>query len=388
MYRIGIQYNYYPEQRNIIDIIKNGKYLKIEKENKLTSKVLRKIKKILRIKKSITVKDIYSLNIGYTNEVDFFHFFNSILYGKNNWGVTFETLVPFHEEDIINDFLRDKQVLFKSKSAVKKLAKPNCKFIIALSECSFKIQSEYLNYFPSLKNDILNKMHVMHPPQELLMYNYKKPNFNEGINFMFVGNEILRKGGIEILRVFNAIKNDYKNFTLTLIGDFEKSKGRYFLVDEELNELQSIINNNEDRIFFLKSLPNDEVLKMMTYETHVGLLPTHADTYGYSVLEFQSAGCPVITTNIRALPEINDEDCGWLIDIPKSDLGEPFSNEIEELIHIQEIIENQLKKIMIEILENPEIIKTKGVNSIKRIKEKHCMHKYSENLANIYNNFI
>ena len=39
--------------------------------------------------------------------------------------------------------------------------------------------------------------------------------------------------------------------------------------------------------------------------SHIGLLPTYNDSYGYSVIEFFSYGCPVITTNILALPEIN-----------------------------------------------------------------------------------
>jgi hypothetical protein len=30
------------------------------------------------------------------------------------------------------------------------------------------------------------------------------------------------------------------------------------------------------------------------------LLPPHADTYGFAVVEFASAGCAVISTNIRA----------------------------------------------------------------------------------------
>ena len=58
-------------------------------------------------------------------------------------------------------------------------------------------------------------------------------------------------------------------------------------------------------IFYHKILFNSEVMNILK-NTHVGLLPTYADTYGYSVLEAQSFGCPVITTNIRAMPEINN----------------------------------------------------------------------------------
>ncbi len=44
----------------------------------------------------------------------------------------------------------------------------------------------------------------------------------------------------------------------------------------------------------------------------IGMLPSYADTYGFSVLEAQ-AGNAVITTDIRALPEVNNPAVGWLI---------------------------------------------------------------------------
>lgn len=231
-------------------------------------------------------------------------------------------------------------------------------------------------------------MHVLHPPQKLLMDGYEKPDFSDGVNFMFVGREFLCKGGIEILRVFDKIKNLYPLFKLTLIGDFEQSNGRCFLLEDEVNELRTIIKNNGHRIRYFKSLSNNEVLKTMSEEIHVGLLPTHADTYGYSVLEFQSAGCPVISTNVRALPEINNDDCGWLINVPQSRLGEPIANTESELISLQKIIEEQLLDIMVEILEDPDLIRNKGLKSIKRIKEEHNEVEYSKKLLNIYSTSI
>lgn len=268
---------------------------------------------------------------------------------------------------------------------MEKLNDPKCKFIIAISECSFNLQTEYLNYYPAIKKNILSKMHVLHPPQKILMDMYVKPNVCIGVNLMFVGKEFFCKGGIEILRVFDKIKNKYPYFTLTLVGDFEQSNGRCFLSEKELDELKTIIKNNNERIRYFKSLPNSEVLKIMIEEIHVGLLPTHADTYGYSVLEFQSAGCPVVSTNARAFSEINNNESGWLIDVPQSYLGEPFSKTDSELIIIQKIIEEQLLAIIVCILENPNEIENRGIKSIQRIKEKHCEIEYSKKLSNIYN---
>ncbi len=83
----------------------------------------------------------------------------------------------------------------------------------------------------------------------------------------------------------------------------------------------AFIQGNREWINYFPQLPNSEVLDMMK-KAHIGLLPTYADTYGYSVLEFQAAGCPVVTTNVRSLPEINDNDKGWLIEVPKNRMGE------------------------------------------------------------------
>ena len=58
------------------------------------------------------------------------------------------------------------------------------------------------------------------------------------------------------------------------------------------------IIKGSDWITHYETLPNDYVLELMR-EQHVGLLPTWSDTYGYSVLEFQGIGVPVITTNVN-----------------------------------------------------------------------------------------
>ncbi|WP_125140102.1 glycosyltransferase family 4 protein [Clostridium transplantifaecale] len=52
------------------------------------------------------------------------------------------------------------------------------------------------------------------------------------------------------------------------------------------------------------------------------LLPTFADTYGYSLLEMQACGLPVVSTNVRAMPEINDNECGWIAKLPVNEYGE------------------------------------------------------------------
>ncbi|MFH4294310.1 glycosyltransferase, partial [Acinetobacter baumannii] len=78
---------------------------------------------------------------------------------------------------------------------------------------------------------------------------------------------------------------------------------------------------NRKNIKIYSNVDNNKVIEMIR-EHHIGLFPTWADTFGYSVLEFQACGCPVISTDVRALSEINNNDIGWLINVDKNKYGE------------------------------------------------------------------
>lgn len=77
---------------------------------------------------------------------------------------------------------------------------------------------------------------------------------------------------------------------------------------------------NTPWITYIKSLPNKKVLELCK-KAHIGCLPTLQDTYGYSTLEMQACGCPVVTTNIRACSEINSDDCGWFVPVKIDNIG-------------------------------------------------------------------
>ncbi|MFS7491731.1 glycosyltransferase [Carnobacterium maltaromaticum] len=121
-------------------------------------------------------------------------------------------------------------------------------------------------------------------------------------------------------------------------------------------------------------------------ESDVGLLPTRQDTYGFSVLEMQAASIPVITTDIRALPEINNNSCGWLISVPKNKNGESFYRNNSEASMLATEIRNGLSKVFTEILEDDgNIILDKGSAAFSRICKEHSVEKFSDKLDGIYN---
>lgn len=131
------------------------------------------------------------------------------------------------------------------------------------------------------------------------------------------------------------------------------------------------------------NLPNDQVLKLMK-NSHIGLLPTLGETYGYSILEFHAARCPVITTNVRAIPEISNDKCGWLIELNLNKYGELGITSFEERQIVSQKIIDELINAISYFLENPKIIKNKGETSLNRIAQEHNPIEYANKLAQIH----
>lgn len=122
----------------------------------------------------------------------------------------------------------------------------------------------------------------------------------------------------------------------------------------------------------------------MIKESHIGLLPTWADTFGYSVLEFQASGCPVITTNVRALPEINNPKLGWMIDLDTNNLGELVINSSEKKQATRRKIIDSLKSIILEALHDKELVKQKAMEALDRIESIHSIERYNQRIKDIY----
>ena len=120
--------------------------------------------------------------------------------------------------------------------------------------------------------------------------------------------------------------------------------------------------------------------------THVGLLPSYADTYGYSVLEAQSFGCPVITTNIRAMPEINNSKKGWIIKVDKDSLNNAKLNTKRERINFSKNLTDQLEFIIRNILDNRYDLEAMGEICINDLA--NSVNSNTKILENLYDNIL
>jgi glycosyltransferase involved in cell wall biosynthesis len=226
--------------------------------------------------------------------------FNSIRIDGGPCVTFFETTLPR---------ISNKRTLLRFLQ-VRAMKKAHCKSLVAISDCAMRLQLELqLQHQP---------IHVLHPPQNVLVDHAWKKRFEhaETIHFCFVGRDFARKGGIEILRAFNQLGPH--NWRLTIVSDLLLNDyATQYSHEEQIQlriEIDGILQNRKSQIEHFENLDNSRVLELMK-TTHVGLLPTWHDTYGYSVLEFQANGCPVVTTDVRALPEINNSKCGWVLPV-------------------------------------------------------------------------
>jgi len=389
--RIGYFGNSYPQRRNIIGIVPDADYVGTYNVSKLPASILgRRNSWLLNVRfpgyRSL-IRDFYDFDL---NRVDLLHLYNRVSYGKKPWITTFEDYLPRHSalwprlnEDQKNTYLQlfEEQILV----GLDALCRDSCKMIIAMSKNAFDLQISLLQLYPQFQSEIERKLTILHPPQPVLVENLdSKPAINdESIRFMFVGKAFHRKGGVEILKAFQELRGRGLNLRLIIVSSFVRDHFAARETECDKQAAKMFIHQNSDWIEYYDTLPNEKVLELMQ-TAHIGLLPTYSDTYGFSVLEFQAAGCPVISTDIRALTEINNDRIGWLIKVPKNYLGEALYYSDEDRAVLSETIKQGLKDTVLDIMANKQIVQDKAGLAIEQIRMQHSLEKYTANLEEIY----
>lgn len=400
--RIGYLENTYPYKRCIIDCIhENGvEYVQLQekRENRLGI-FARRVKNHLKYRLGISTdmdwnKEAIKRGKRYWNgqDVELVHTFN-VLYRGKPWCCTFESQTPVTNDLIGRRWERNVQEFWKigrtSRQMLRACAKPNCLALIAISQSAYNIQAEMIKRVAipqCMKESMLEKLTVIQPPQEVLISSDElaaKYSEIRQIRLILVGHDFFRKGGMEVLQVLKELEKRF-SFHLTIVSRlYYKDYASGANEEEYMHALQII--KESDWIDHYEVLDNAEVICKMK-ESHVGLLPTLADTYGYSALEMQACGCPVITTDIRALPEINNADCGWICHIPHNDFGEAIygDDSQEKKRQIREILREELLKTLTGVLSHPEKIRKKAELSVRRIGELHDPAMISRLLQGVY----
>lgn len=395
--KIGVISKNYAAKRLILGKIKDATYINLRFLNfYLFSNAhlwfLRAIGKLNMTQEEQASILFFRFKMPFYRYCDILHFFNTINYSyKNLWVISVESGVPWTldvancigKPDIDFSSLKEKPEILK---ALKYLAAPNCKALLTLSECSRNIQLAILKQFPDYELIIKKKLFTLHPPQKLIINSIenKKVNFsNDQLKFIYIGRDFFRKGGRETINSLSIYKDAF-DFKLIIISDLRIDEPKYLLEEDEVEKTKNTIVANSSWIEYYSMLPNEQVIQLIK-KAHVALLPTWMETYGYSVLECQACGCPVISTSLRALKEINNHNVGWLIDVPVNSLDNPIHNTKEEIQVFRDKLEFGLSQKLYHVLTHREEIMEKAENCIERIRINHNPQTYCEELLKAYN---
>lgn len=386
--RVGISRLSYPEKRCIANTslyeVKNLEYINANRYIGITNDKL--------LKRG----PIYKFNPLFGDFiVDAYAVFNDVVVTKKKWVTIFETMVPRYQS-IIN-FHRtsneDYEGIAKSKAineAIYRLADDNCLSINALSENAMRIQAKLLDTYPELKPGIMRKITVTKPPQAVrdLSSDINYKDFNNSLNLVFIGRDFYRKGGGELIVAINELLDEgvftTVDINLTIVGDINRRDnyciGHFNDRAAFFSHVDNIISKREN-ISVYKKLDNSIVMRKLS-DSHIGFLPTWADTYGYSVLEMQSEGIPVITSNVRALSEINYSQL--LINIPTNQFGEIVINSEKQVEYVSRLIIDGIKENIKLLFEDRILLaKLSGVVRKEIIKE-HSPDDYFKRLLNTF----
>ena len=356
MIKVGIIHSGYREGRNFINLpYKKVSFVKIVDIYKIINHIF------FKLFNKVDFFSYRSFNDFGLYSVDINHFFLGVSFTKRPWITTYSSAIlgnPNGYEERWHNL------------ASARLADNSCKKIICISKYAKGRQIYFLNqHYTKLSKIIGDKIIVIQPQQKLIINNYDEKKLDPVyITFTFVGADFFRKGGMEIIKVFEILKDE--KIKLNIISTLQYGDYASHSTEKDYFEVKKIINTNHNITHYNK-LPNDKVLGILK-NSHIALLPTYDDAYGYSILEAQATGCPVISTDTNALPEVNNDSVGWLICVPKNDLGESKRHSFEERKDISDIIERELLRIIkYDILLDYRTIRKKGEDSMKRIQKEH-----------------
>ena len=376
--KVGITNNQYPEQRNIL-VNPENQYINLKKSNlfyfinPLRTRLLKKNKTFV----------FQPVPFSGAARADILHLFNEVAITRQKWVASFETELP-RVLPVAGVAKQDNPEL---QRLIPYLLKDNCLGLIAISDATLNIQMKLFK--ADVARQIQRKTVVLHPPQTLFVQ-HKAPRQSGTLRLIFAGNEFYRKGGAEVVLAISELieekRLDASQLDVQLIGDLAKRRNvahRQFQDDEAFyRDIENRIKRH--RCFTHHTQMENSALMQLFRQSDAGLLPTWQETYGFSVLEMQANGCPVITSNVRALPEINPDSAGWVLASPLNADREYSITSTEQKTQLRQSLVEGLKSTLLAIIERPEMLQEKGEAAILRIKEQHDTGRYIARLNDIY----
>jgi len=303
--------------------------------------------------------------------VHLLHLFNTLSIGHLPYVVTYEHYLPRWSSS--------------SRYGLSRMAHPSCRRLIAMSQFAYRYQLSLLAQHGGRGEPIERKLTVLHPSQPLTVDSYDQKALDEGlIRCVFVGRDFFRKGGREVLTVFQQLIQEGLPLDLTVVSSLDAGDyASHATAEDRERARRQLEQGSPSGIVYHSELPNEEVLRLMR-RSHLALLPTYDDTYGFSVLEAQAAGCPVITTDVCVMPEISGPAVGWTLEVEKDAHGVARLRSKAERTRLSERIRNGLEGTLREICRSPHQVREKGIRALERISRMHDPASVARAMESIY----
>lgn len=304
--------------------------------------------------------------------VDLYHHWAAVDFGSTPWIVSTSVGLPFGCASS------------EYRKGLELLASDVCKRILVTGQCAREWQRAKARREPDLEDAVMDKVEVLPPAQDQLVtsWNEKPVAENGTLKLAFVGGLFFLKGGLDMLRVVARLIDEGADLELEIVSSFAMTQ-QTGDTEEGAREAREIIASYP-QIKAHGKLPNTEVVEVFK-RSHIGLLPSYIETYGYSVLEAQACGCATITTDIKAFPDTNPDTVGWRVEIDGGDY-DFRSNEGRKLISSR--IDAGLYDILSTVINDRQVVREKGESALRRIAEEHDPTRHAARLSELYRSLV
>ena len=259
------------------------------------------------------------------------------------------------------------------------LKKNNLKKLIFWSQAGLSTLTSYSNIADP---ELLSKTTVVYPAIRAVPTS-DHPRSDSSILQLLFSGDFFRKGGAHVIDAFERASLLYPELHLRLCCD---------------ERMDFNTDNTNLRAAYLKRIYNHpnitigrasraEMINVILPKTHIYVLPTYAEAFGYSILESMAFSIPVIATNHFAIPEmITHEHDGFLIDVSKYDCERLFRgyrvNKIPSEFH--EYMTESLFSYLCKLIENAALRTGFGQRAAQTARTKFSFETRNRKMLTIY----
>lgn len=183
-----------------------------------------------------------------------------------------------------------------------------------------------------------------------------KNTYRDNNKVLFYGSLTKLKGIHSLLSAWNLIRKEIPDIQLHIYG-----KGK-------IENLKKLLNPSaENSVLFYGHVSRDIILNELETST-IAVFPSYSETFGLTVIEAMSKGCPVIYTKRACGPEIIQEHING------------------ELVDPDDI--NEIASKIITLIRNQDLQKKYSINGRKAVEERFDIKKSAMNHLSLYNQVI